>query len=152
MEGIDDVTVGYLAELPHLRSINIYHTMNTRASLPLLVEKNPLLEKFSLNPHFQPERLTAADIPMLAPLKNLKELALHDMVLPYEGGLVHLKQFKGLKKLDIEWSIYTDEDLVKLRADLPGVEIKSGNRAKEENLAIWNERVAQLEKNAGAKP
>lgn len=152
MEGIDDVTVGYLAELPHLRSINIYHTMNTRASLPLLVEKNPLIEKFSLNPHFQPERFTAADIPMLAPLKNLKELALHDMVLPYEGGLVHLKQLKGLKKLDIEWSIYTDEDLVKLRADLPGVEIKSGNRAKEENLAIWNERVAQLEKNAGAKP
>ena len=74
------------------------------------------------------------------------------MVLPYEGGLVHLKQLKGLKKLDIEWSIYTDEDLAKLRADLPGVEIKSGNFAKKENLAIWNERVAQWEKDAGGKP
>ncbi len=152
MQGIDDETVGYLAELPHLRAINIYHTMNTRASLPLLVKKNPLLEKFALNPHFDPTRFSAADIAMLAPLKNLRELGLNDMVLPYEGGLVHLKQLKGLKKLDIEWSIYTDEDLAKLRTDLPGVEIKAGNRAKEEELAKWNERVAEMKKVNTKKP
>lgn len=152
MQGIDDKSVGYLAELPHLRAINIYHTLNTRASLPFLVEKNPLLEKFSLNPHFDPERFSAADIATLAPLKNLRELALNDMVLPYEDGLAHLKALTSLKKVSLEWSIYKDEDLAKLKAELPGVEIISTNRAKEENLAIWNERVARMNKTTTRKP
>ena len=146
MQGIDDVTVGYLAELPHLRAINIYHTMNTRASLPLLVKKNPLLEKFSLNPHFDPQRFSAEDIAMLAPLKNLSELLLNDMVLPYENGLSHLTALKGLKKVSLEWSIYKDEDLAKLKAALPRVEIISTNRAKEEELAKWQERVEAMKK------
>ena len=152
MQGIDDETVGYLAELPHLRAINIYHTMNTRASLPLLVQKNPLLEKFAMNPHFQPERFSAADIATLAPLKHLRELSLNDMVLPYEGGLEHLKKLTALKKLSLEWSIYRDEDLAKLKAELPGVEIKAGNRAKEQEITRWNERVARMNKAATQKP
>jgi hypothetical protein len=152
MQSIDDESVGYLAELPHLRAINIYHTMNTRASLPLLVKKNPLIEKFSLNPHFDPKRFSAEDIAMLAPLKNLSELLLNDMVLPYENGLSHLTALKGLKKVSLEWSIYKDEDLAKLKAALPGVEIISTNRAKEEELAKWNERVEALKKEATKKP
>ena len=152
MQSIDDESVGYLAELPHLRAINIYHTLNTRASLPLLVKKNPLLEKFALNPHFDPTRFSAEDIATLAPLKNLSELSLNDMVLPYENGLSHLTALKGLKKVSIEWSIYTDEDLAKLKAALPGVEIISTNRAKQENLATWNERVAKMKKDAAGKP
>ena len=152
MQSIDDESVGYLAELPHLRAINIYHTLNTRASLPLLVEKNPLLEKFSLNPHFEPKRFSADDIATLAPLKNLSVLSLNDMVLPYENGLSHLTELKGLKKVSLEWSIYTDEDLAKLKAALPGVEIISTNRAKEEELAKWNERVAAMKKEAADKP
>lgn len=56
MQSIDDESVSYLAELPHLRAINIYHTLIPRASLPLLVKKNPLLEKFALNPHVDPKR------------------------------------------------------------------------------------------------
>jgi len=152
MQSIDDESVGHLAELPHLRSINIYHTLNTRASLPLLVKKNPLLEKFALNPHFDPKRFSAEDIALLAPLKNLSELSLNDMVLPYENGLSHLTALKGLKKVSVEWSIYKDEDLAKLKAALPGVEIKSTNRAKEEELAKWNERVAAMKKEATTKP
>jgi hypothetical protein len=152
MQSIDDESVGYLAELPHLRAINIYHTMNTRASLPLLVKKNPSLEKFSLNPHFDPKRFSAEDIAMLAPLKNLSELLLNDMVLPYENGLSHLTALKGLKKVSLEWSIYKDEDLAKLKAALPGVEIISTNRAKPEELAKWNERVEAMKKEATKKP
>ncbi|HEX8309914.1 MAG TPA: hypothetical protein VF614_01270 [Chthoniobacteraceae bacterium] len=152
MQSIDDESVGYLAEMPHLRAINIYHTMNTRASLPLLVKKNPLLEKFSLNPHFDPKRFSAEDIAMLAPLKNLSELLLNDMVLPYENGLSHLTALKGLKKVSLEWSIYKDEDLAKLKAALPGVEIISTNRAKPEELAKWNERVEAMKKEATKAP
>ena len=152
MQGIDDQTVGYLAELPHLRSINIYHTMHTRASLPLLVKKNPLLESISLNPHFDPTRFTPADIAALAPLKNLRELSLNDMVLPYENGLEHVTKLAGLKKLSVEYSVYKDEDLAKLRAAMPALEIKSGSRAKEENRAAWDERVAKMNKAAGKTP
>ncbi len=152
MQSIDDETVGILAELPHLRAINIYHTLNTRKSLPLLVKKNPLIEEFALNPHFQPDRFSAADIALLAPLKNLRELSLNDMVLPYEDGLAHLKALTGLEKLHLEWSIYTDADLAKLRAELPSVEIKAGNRAKEENLTHWNERVARVNEATPGKP
>lgn len=152
MQGIDDESVGYLAELPHLRAINIYHTLNTRASLPLLVKKNPLLEKFVLNPHFDPKRFSADDIATLAPMKNLSDLSLNDMVLPYENGLSHPTELKGLKKVSLEWSIYTDEDLDKLKAALPGVEIISTNPAKEGELAKWNERAAAMKKEAVEKP
>ena len=146
MQGIGDETVGYLAELPHLRAVNIYHTEHTRASLPNLVRKNPLLEKFSLNAGLRPARMSAADILTLVPLKNLRELGLHEMDLPYEGGLVHLKQLKGLKKVSLEYSIYKDEDLAKLKAALPGVEIVSTNRASEKNLITWQERVEAMKK------
>lgn len=152
MASIDDETVGYLAQLPQLRSVNIYHTLNTRTSLPLLVQKLPLLESFALNPHFEPTRFSAADIAALSPLKNLRELALNDLVLPYENGLIHLKALTGLKKLSVEWSFYTDEDLARLRAALPGVEIKAGNRAAEDKLALWNERVEEMNKAATKRP
>ncbi len=152
MQGIGDDTVGYLADLPHLRAINIYHTENTRASLPLLVKKNPLLEKFSLNSGLQPSKISAADIETLLPLQNLRELGLHEMPLPYEGALVHLKQLKGLKKVSLEYSIYKDEDLAKLKAALPGVEIISTSRATEKNLATWNERVEAMKKASTKKP
>ena len=134
MSSIDDVSVGYFAQLPHLRSIGIFHVMNTRASLPLLLEKNPLIEEFALNPHFQPSRLTAEDIALLTPWKNLSKLSLNDMVLPYENGLSHLTALKGLK------------------AALPGVEIISTNRAKEEELANWNKRLRAMTDAATEKP
>ena len=151
MQGIGDETIGYLAELPHLRAINVYHTEHTRASLPNLVKKNPLLEKYSLNAGLRPARLSAADILTLVPLKNLRELGLHEMDLPYEGGLVHLKELKGLKKVSLEYSMYKDEDLAKLKAALPGVEIISTNRAGEKDMATWNERLEAMKKDAAIK-
>ncbi len=152
MGGITDETVGYLSELPQLRSINIYHTANTRASLPALARKASALESFSINPHFEPARFSDADLAMLAPLKNLRELALNNMVLPYENGLAHLQALTGLKKLSIEWSYYTDEDLAKLRTALPALEIKTSHRAAAEKLVLWKERVADLTKTSTIKP
>jgi hypothetical protein len=54
--------------------------------------------------------------------------------------------------VSLEWSIYKDEDLAKLKAALPGVEIISTNRAKEEELVKWNERVEAMKKEATKKP
>ncbi len=146
MGSIDDASVRYFAEMPHLREIAVFHTMNTRASLPVLVKKNPLLEKFAFNPHFQPARFVAQDIALLAPLANLNDLTLSDMVLPFENGLSHLTALKGLKKVSLEWSIYTDEDLAKLKAILPNLEIITSNRGKMEELTNWNERLEAMKK------
>lgn len=142
MSGIDDRTAAFLAQLPQLRVVKLFHTRNTRASLPQLAAL-PLLESFCLNPHFEPTRITAADIALLAPAKQLRELDLSDMVLPFEDGLAHLKALPALKKVSLEWSYYTDEDLAKLRAALPGLEIKTGNRAGEDKLNEWNKRLRE---------
>ena len=132
INGIDDRTAGYLAQRPQLRAVKLFHTRNTRASLSQLAAL-PVLESFCLNPHWEPKRVDPADIALLAPAKQLRELDLGDMVLPFENGLTHLKGFAALKKVSLEWSYYTDEDLAKLRAALPGLEIKTGNRAGEKN-------------------
>ena len=66
----------------------------------------------------------------------------------YENGLSHLTSLKGLKKVSLEWSIYKNEDLAKLKAALPSVEIISTNPAKEKNLAAWNERIEAMKKEA----
>ncbi len=142
---IGDQGVETLAQLTSLRDVALDHTRITRASFPLLA-KLPHLERLEITPNWDPKPYTSADFAALAPMKSLSTLEVHDMVLPWDGGLAQLKALPYLKTLNLFWCYLAPEDRTKLEAGLPGVKIDIRNPAGEDRLKQFNERVEQLRK------
>ena len=140
---IGDAGVATLVQLTQLRDVALGHTRITRASFPLLA-KLPHLERIEITPNWDPQPYTAADFAAFAPMNNLRELELHDMVLPWENGLAHLAALKSLKTVKLYWCYLADADAAKLKAGLPGVEVDIRNPAGEDRLKQFNERVEKL--------
>lgn len=116
--------IGGMAQIvtaPHLRQVLFQHGVASDANVALLA-KHPALEIVKLWPSGT-AALTDAGIAPLATIPNLKELTLELSVLTYDGGLKHLKECPKLAKLSLNNIALSDDDLAKLKADLPNVAI-----------------------------
>ena len=144
---INDGGVADLVQLMQLKELKLGHVRITRKSFPLLAGL-PNLERLEITPNWDPHYYTAADFAALAPASKLGELEVHDMVLPWDDGLEHLKALKSLKTLDLYWCYVTDADMAKLKAALPNVKIDVRNPAGPDRLKQYNEALEKLQKEA----
>jgi hypothetical protein len=112
-----------LATIKTLKKLDVFHTfyVNDDALLPL--QKLPDLRVFIAGPQFSP-RLTDAALRNLSAVKSLEEVTLTETWLTYEGGFKHLSALPRLKKLSIPKVIASDEDVAKLKSDLPNLVVE----------------------------
>jgi hypothetical protein len=73
-------------------------------------------------------------------LKNLKELFLKKIVLSYQDGLSHWAGLKQLKKPTFVECGIAEDDLGRLKAELPETRIEF-SPAAERDVARWNKRL-----------
>lgn len=113
--GIEFVTA------PHLKSANLKHGAADDKYVALLAN-HPSLERLRLWPKGY-ATLTDACLANVATLQKLQELEIDESVLTYAGGLNQLKKLPALATLDLKEVAISDDDLAKLKADLPKVKI-----------------------------
>lgn len=106
---------------PHLKSVDLKHGAADDSYVALL-KNHPSLESVRLwNRNYA--TLTDACIASLVTLPKLNKLSLEFAAFTYAGGLNRLKEIKSLTTLDLKDVAISDEDLTKLKADLPKVKI-----------------------------
>jgi hypothetical protein len=110
-----------IAKAKHLHEILLQHGVSSDANVALFAH-HPSLEVVKLWPKGT-AALTDAGLAPLATIPNLKELTLELSVFTYAGGLNHLKELPNLEKLTLNEVALSEEDLAKLKADLPKVKI-----------------------------
>jgi len=112
-----------LATIKTLKKLDVFHTfyVNDEALLPL--RKLPDLRIFIAGPQFSP-RLTDAALRNLSEVKSLEEISLTETWLTYDGGFKHLAALPRLKKLSIPKVIASEEDVKKLKAELPNLVVE----------------------------
>ena len=112
-----------LATIKTLKKLDVFHTfyVNDDALLPL--QKLPDLRIFIAGPQFSP-RLTDAALRNLSAVKSLEEISLTETWLTYENGFKHLAALPRLKKLSIPKVIASEEDVNKLKAELPNLVVE----------------------------
>jgi hypothetical protein len=111
-----------LATIKTLKKLDVFHTfyVNDEALRPL--QKLPDLRIFIAGPQFQP-RLTDEALRILSGIKSLEEISLTETWLTYDGGLKHLASLPRLKKLSIPKVVASDEDVARLKAELPNLAV-----------------------------
>lgn len=119
----DDAGVTAAAKTPNLKTLIIYHTRVTNAGLQSLQADNHI-EYLRLGPQFS-LRIDDAALKPLATMQALKHLEINETRLTWDGGLHELVKLKDqLQKLTFQQAWIEADDLNKLRAALPDVEIK----------------------------
>jgi hypothetical protein len=145
---VGDEGVKTIAQLIQLEDIGLGHTRITRASFPLLAAM-PALARLEITPNWDPQPYTAADLAAFAAMTRLRELELHDMVLPWDNGLDHLASIPSLSSLKLYWCYLSTADAAKLKAGLPKVTIDIRNPAGEDRLKQYTDRLDKLRAGAG---
>jgi hypothetical protein len=110
-----------IAQAKKLRNMTLQHGVAGDANIALLA-RHPALEILKLWPSGT-AALTDAALPALATIPNLKDLTLELSLFTYAGGLSRLKELPKLATLNLKEVALSDEDLAKLKADLPNVTI-----------------------------
>ena len=112
-----------LATIKSLKKLDVFHTfyVNDEALLPL--QKLPALRLFIAGSQFQP-RISDAALKNLSGVKSLEEISLTETWLTYDGGFKHLASLPRLKKLSIPKVVASDEDVAKLKAELPNLAVE----------------------------
>jgi len=112
-----------LATIKTLKKLDVFHTfyVNDDALLPL--QKLPDLRIFIAGPQFSP-RLTDAALRNLSTVKSLEEISLTETWLTYENGFKHLAALPRLKKLSIPKVIASEEDVNRLKTELPNLVVE----------------------------
>ncbi len=106
---------------PHLKHVDMKHGAADDRYVAML-KGHPSLESVRLwNRNYA--TLTDACIASLVTLPKLSKLSLEFAVFTYAGGLNRLKEIHSLTTLDLKDVALSDEDLAKLKADLPNVKI-----------------------------
>jgi hypothetical protein len=145
---VGDEGVKTISQLVQLEDIGLGHTRITRACFPLLASM-PALARLEITPNWDPLYYTAADFAAFSSMKRLRELELHDMVLPWEDGLDHLKPIASLATLKLYWCYLSAADAAKLKAALPAVAVDIRNPAGEDKLKQFTDRLDKLKAGAG---
>ena len=140
-----DPGVAPIATIKQLQSLTFFHMGVTDVGLAALAN-HPAIESLKLSPQGTP-RLTDESLKTVATLKALKQLAISDTVLTYDGGLKLLKSLPNLQTLTLENIGLSDADLARLKADLPKVDVKFKPWTPD-LIAKWE---AQREKMKAAK-
>jgi hypothetical protein len=127
---LTDAGMASLAKATQLRELNLWHTNITDAGTTH-VKALTQLRKLRLAPQFN-GKLTDAMIANTVALPALEKLSFGETRLSYEGGLKLLKQLPSLKELELDRIDLSDEDLAKLKADLPNVVFKLTKPSEKE--------------------
>ena len=106
---------------PHLQRIDLKHGAADDKFIALL-KNHPSLESVRLWSKGY-AGLTDASLATLVTIPKLNKLSLEFAVLTYAGGLNRLKELPNLKVLELKDVALVPEDLAKLKADLPNVQI-----------------------------
>ncbi len=109
-----------IASAKKLRVMTLQHGVASDGNAALLA-KHPGLETLTLWPSGT-AAFTDAGVPPLATIPNLKELTIELSVLTH-AGLKSLKDAPKLAKLNLKGVAISDEDLAKVKADLPAVAV-----------------------------
>ncbi|HWE04819.1 MAG TPA: hypothetical protein VG326_20605 [Tepidisphaeraceae bacterium] len=136
----NDQGMNALGAMTQLHEVSIRHDRNTStgfADFGKLTE----LEKLQINPNFSPYYV-GADFVHLSALSKLQELAIAQMIIPYDDGLSHLKSLRQLKKLKLELCGISPEDLAKIKSDLPDTVIDF-TPAPADAVKKWNDALAR---------
>jgi len=112
-----------LATIRTLKKLDVFHTfyVNDAALVPL--RKLPDLRIFIAGPQYQP-RITDLALRILSEIPSLEEISLTETWLTYEGGFKHLASLPHLKKLSIPKVVASDEDVARLKAELPNLVVE----------------------------
>jgi hypothetical protein len=124
-----------IATAKHLKNMTLQHGVASDSNVGALA-RHPSLEVLKLWPSGT-AALTDAALPSLATIPNLKDLTMELSVFTYDGGLKHLKELPKLTKLALKDVALSDEDLAKLKSDLPAVAI-TFTPMKPEYRAQWD--------------
>lgn len=122
----NDKGMAAVAELSQLKEFRTWHTFQTQSGNEHLLKLTGLrslmlgqrLRQWNGKPN--PLSIDDSTLAMLAKLKSLESLSLDEVRLTH-AGLVQLKALPNLKKLTLQHADIPEADIVKLRADLPGV-------------------------------
>ncbi len=106
---------------PHLLHVDMKHG-GASDNFVALLKNHPSLESVRLwNKGFA--TLSDAALASLVTIPKLNKLSLEFAVFTYAGGLNRLKELPNLAVLELKDVALSDEDLAKLKADLPKVQI-----------------------------
>jgi hypothetical protein len=117
----NDEGMAACAKLPHLQELRIWHTQATDAGTAKLASMTTL-KIVHLGPQFTP-RMTDASLAALAGIKSLETVSVMETRLGYEKSLGRMKELPALKLLELHQDEISEEDLAKLKSELPGVKI-----------------------------
>lgn len=106
---------------PHVKRVDLKHGA-AADDLVALLKNHPSLESVRLwNKGYA--SLSDASLATLITISKLNKLSLEFAVLTYAGGLNRLKELPNLATLELKDVALAEEDLAKLKADLPKVQI-----------------------------
>jgi len=131
-----------LASIKSLKKLDVFHTRYVTDETLAPLRKLPNLRIFIAGPQYS-SRLTDAALRQLSEVKTLEEIQLTETWLTYEGGFKHLAALPNLKKLSFPKVIATEEDIARLRAELPKVAVEwslPDAATVEKTKADWEKR------------
>ena len=140
---IGDAGVAVIAKLKQVKDLRLGHVRITRACFPLIAAMEHL-ERLEITPNWDPQAYTAADFAAFGRMTSLREIEIHDMVLPYDDGLSHLAAISSLTKVKLYWCYVGAADQGKFTATRPGVALDVQYPAGEDKLAAYEKRVAEM--------
>lgn len=142
---VDNRVTEALAQIKSLQSVDLQHSMVTDEGIAAF-KALPKLRIVRLSPQFSP-RITDASLTFLGAIKTLEEIEISQTWLTYEKGFSHLKELPSLKKMVLTSVIASVEDIAKLKADHPAMEVQwtqpddaITSRTKEQFQRSWDQQ------------
>jgi hypothetical protein len=139
---IGNDAVEALSKIKTLRKLDLFHTFAVTDDGLVHLKQLPVLQSIILGPQFTP-RISDGALSHLAEVKSLEEIRITETWLTWEGGLKHLKALPALKKLYFPLVLASDEDIAKLKAELPAVAVewtKPDDAQSEKLKSAWARR------------
>lgn len=142
---VDNRVTEALAQIKSLQSVDLQHSLVTDEGIAAF-KALPKLRIVRLSPQFSP-RITDASLAFLGGIKTLEEIEINETWLTYEKGFSHLKELPSLKKLVLTKVIASVEDIAKLKADRPTIEVQwtqpddaTASKIKEQFQRFWDQQ------------
>lgn len=146
-EGFFAQGTAHLNTCKKLKNLRLYHGFITDDTV-LPLAGNPTIESINLWPLLR-AGISDAALPALASMTGLKDITIGHTVLTY-GGLKKLKDLPNLTRLTLTEVALSDDDLARLKADMPKVRI-AHTPMTPETRAEWEKFSAQQNKATGSK-